>query len=136
LKPIKCRLIEVEDINVYYRTGDYDPTDGLVRERKGFLGLRKDQKYTVNSKHIKRSKSGRMVIFIDLKGRKSINPHGSQSRDGEQRNYLKYLTEGSFWEKFGRGELDTKTLLIVMMAGAGFAFLLERIFMALGFIIG
>lgn len=136
MKPIKCRLIEIEDINVYYRLGDYDPTDGLVRERKGFLGVRKDQKYTVDASHIKRSKSGRMVIFIDLKARTSINPHTAKKRDGKQRNYLKYLTEDKFWKNFGRGEIDTKTLIITMLSGIGIAFVIERIFSILGIVIG
>jgi len=136
VKTVKCRLILLEDINVYERTGFYDPSDGIVATRKGFLGRSIDEKFGVDSKHIKRLKTGQALIFIDLKAKTSINPHTRASRDGKMRNYLKYLSEEKFWKGFGKGQLDRQTLIIILFAGVGIAFLIERIFSALGVMIG
>ncbi|MFQ5825637.1 MAG: hypothetical protein ACE5JB_16485 [bacterium] len=127
LNKLKVKLIKIDGINVLHGKGILDTEKDLVEEKRGFFFKDKNT-YKVDTKHIKRDKKGKALLFIDLKEGKSFNPHTQDNPNLKCQNCLQFLLQKKNWEaRQTTKKIDKWTALYIFFAGIGFFFLITQI---------
>lgn len=127
LNQLKVRLIKIDGINVLKSKGILNTDTNLVVEKKGFL-FRDENKYKINTEHIKRSRKGKAIIFIDVKESKSFNPDTAKNPNIRCQNCLQYLLQRKNWEsRQVMKKISKWNALFIFLAGIGFFFLLTQV---------
>lgn len=128
LNQLKINLIKLDGVNVIQsKNAILDSKTGVVFEKKGFL-FREKENYKIETDHIKRSKKGKMLIFIDMKTKKSINPHTSNSVSGKCQNCLGYLMQEKNWKARQQNKkIDRWMAIAYLFAGIGLFYLITQL---------
>jgi len=127
LNKLKVKLIKIDGINILHGKGILDTEKELVEETRGRIFKNKNT-YKINTKHIKRERKGKAIIFIDLKEGKSFNPQSQDKPNIKCQNCLQFLLQKKNWEaRQSTKKIDKWHGLAIFFAGIGFFFLITQI---------
>jgi len=127
INQLKVRLIKIDGINILFGKGKLDMDKSLIEEKQGKI-FRDTTTYKIKTEHMKRTKKGKALMFIDVKEGKSFNPETAKKPNIKCQNCLQFLMQRKNWEsRQVMKKISKWNALFIFLAGIGFFFLITQV---------
>jgi len=127
INQLKVRLIKIDGINILFSKGMLDMDKSLIEEKQGRI-FKEKTTYKIKTKHMKRTKKGKALMFIDVKEGKSFDPETTEKPNIKCQNCLQYLLQKKNWEsRQVMKKISKWNALFIFLAGIGFFFLITQV---------